>query len=304
MVTSSTLTLPPLSCDCHVHVVGPQSKYPMITDRQYTAPQAPIGQLTAHLASVGLQRTVIIQPSFYGTDNRGLIDSLNLLKGAGRGIAVLERSVTQAQLKVLDSVGVRGIRINVESSHARNAEDLRSELTYWSDKISFIDWHVQLFASQDLIQQCSPTIRALNVAVVLDHFSLLDSTESWDKTGNPSELANIQNLLASGNVWLKLSAPYRLPPVGLTTAEKVAALAQKLLQANVDRVVWGSDWPHTQREKGKRPTQESAYRNIASVQLLEQIRHWLPTEALRQKVLVDNPAKLYGFDSEKADQAI
>jgi predicted TIM-barrel fold metal-dependent hydrolase len=181
---------------------------------------------------------------------------------------------------------------------------LRSELSYWSDKISFFDWHVQLFASQALIQQCSPTIRALNVAVVLDHFSLIDAEAAPDKNGDPSEVTNIQNLLASGNVWLKLSAPYRLPPVGLTSAEKVASLAQKLLQANVDRVVWGSDWPHTQREKGKRATQESAYRHIASAQLLEQIHHWLPTEALRQKVLVDNPAKLYGFDSEKADQAI
>jgi predicted TIM-barrel fold metal-dependent hydrolase len=304
MVTSSTLTLPPLACDCHVHVVGPQSKYPMIAARQYTAPQASIEQLSAHLARVGLQRTVIIQPSFYGTDNRALIDSLNLLKGAGRGIAVLERSVTQEQLKVLDSVGVRGIRINVESSHGRNAEDLRSELSYWNDKISFFDWHVQLFASQALIQQCSLTIRALDVAVVLDHFSLLDVGADGDKPSKLGELANIQNLLASGNVWLKLSAPYRLPPVGLTTAERVASLAQKLLQANIDRVVWGSDWPHTQREKGKRATQESAYRNIASAQLLEQIHHWLPTEALRQKVLVDNPSKLYGFPFDEADEAI
>jgi predicted TIM-barrel fold metal-dependent hydrolase len=286
------LPLPGLSCDCHVHIVGAQSNYRMIADRQYTAPVATVEDLRAHMARVGLQRAVIIQPSFYGVDNLCLLYSLKLLEGAGRGVAVLEHSVTEVQLRTLDAAGVRGIRINVESSSGHDAEKLQAELNFWSNKLSSLGWHIQLFASQALIQQCASTIRQLAVDVVLDHFSLLPS----DGAENDAGLACVSGLLAGGNVWLKLSAPYRLPPSGLAKAQDVARVAQRLIAINVERIVWGSDWPHTQREKGKLPTEESAYRNIASTTLIDQLHQWLPTAALRQAVLVDNPAKLYRFD--------
>jgi predicted TIM-barrel fold metal-dependent hydrolase len=284
--------LPALSCDCHVHIVGAQSQFPMIADRQYTAPVATVEDLRTHMARVGLQRAVVIQPSFYGVDNRCLIESLKLLEGAGRGVAVLERSVTDEQLRTLDAAGVRGIRINVESSSGSDAANLQAELKFWSNKLASLGWHIQLFASQALIQQCASTIGRLAVDVVLDHFSLLSS----DVPVNDASLACISELLAGGKVWLKLSAPYRLPPVGFANAQAVELLAQNLLNANIERIVWGSDWPHTQREKGKLPIEESAYRAIASSTLLDQLHHWLPTEVLRQAVLFDNPARLYRFD--------
>jgi predicted TIM-barrel fold metal-dependent hydrolase len=286
------LPLPALACDCHVHIVGAQAQYPMIADRQYTAPVASVHDLRARMARVGLQRAVIIQPSFYGVDNGCLLDSLNLLEGAGRGVAVLEQSVTDTQLQALDMAGVRGIRINVESSSGSDAANLQAELKFWSLKLVSLGWHIQLFASQALIQQCASTIRQLPVDVVLDHFSLLPSDVADDDAG----LACISELLAGGNVWLKLSAPYRLPPAGFANAQAVAFLTQRLLNAYSERVVWGSDWPHTQREKGKLPTEESAYRNIDSTTLIDQLQYWLPTAALRQVVLVDNPSKLYRFD--------
>jgi predicted TIM-barrel fold metal-dependent hydrolase len=284
--------LPVLSCDCHVHIVGAQSHYAMIADRQYTAPVATVDDLRAHMARVGLQRTVIVQPSFYGIDNRCLVDSLKLLEGAGRGIAVLPRSVTELQLRTLDSAGVRGIRINVESSHGHDAEKLQAELMFWSNKLVSLGWHIQVFASQALIQRCAPTIRQLPVDVVLDHFSLLPS----NVTANDAGLACVSELLAGGNVWLKLSAAYRLPPASFANRQAVAQLAQRLITANTERIVWGSDWPHTQREKGRLATEESAYREIASITLIDQLHEWLPTASLRQTVLVDNPAKLYRFD--------
>jgi predicted TIM-barrel fold metal-dependent hydrolase len=284
--------LPALSCDCHVHIVGAQSHYPMIADRQYTAPVASVDDLRAHMARVGLQRAVIVQPSFYGFDNRCLADSLKELAGAARGVAVLNRSVSDAQLQTLDASGVRGIRINVESSQGHDAENLQSELKFWSGKLASLRWHIQLFAAHALIQQCAPTIAQLAVDVVLDHFSLLPS----DLAVNDAGLACVSELLAGGNVWLKLSAPYRLPPTGFTNAQAVALLAQRLVTTHLERIVWGSDWPHTQREKGKQPTEESAYRVIASTTFIHQLHDWLPTAALRQTVLVDNPAKLYRFD--------
>jgi predicted TIM-barrel fold metal-dependent hydrolase len=284
--------LPALSCDCHVHIVGAQSRYEMIADRQYTAPVATVDDLRAHMDRVGLKRAVIVQPSFYGIDNRCLVDSLKLLEGAGRGVAVLPHSVTDLQLSTLDSLGVRGIRINVESSHGRDSQNLQAELMFWSHKLASLGWHIQLFASQALIQQCAPTIRQLPVDVVLDHFSLLPC----DAAANDAGLVCVSELLAGGNVWLKLSAAYRLPPAGCANGPAVALLAQRLITANIERIVWGSDWPHTQREKGKLPTEESAYRVIASTTLIDQLHEWLPTAALRQTVLVDNPANLYRFD--------
>jgi predicted TIM-barrel fold metal-dependent hydrolase len=292
MLASPFPPLPALSCDCHVHIVGAQSHYPMIADRQYTAPVATVDDLRAHMARVGLQRAVIIQPSFYGIDNRCLLDSLALLEGVGRGVAVLEHSVTDAQLRTLDSLGVRGVRINVESSHGRDSRNLQAELIFWSHKLESLGWHIQLFASQALIQQCASTIRQLKVNVVLDHFSLLPS----DVAANDAGLTCVTELLAGGNVWLKLSAAYRLPPAGFANGPGVALLAQRLIAANIERIVWGSDWPHTQREKGKLQTEESAYRVIPSATLLDQIYQYLPTEALRRVVLMDNPAKLYRFD--------
>ncbi len=286
------LPLPSLSCDCHVHIVGAQSQFPMIADRQYTAPVATVEDLRAHMARVGLQRAVVIQPSFYGVDNRCLVDSLKMLEGAGRGVAVLKRSVTDEQLRTLDGAGVRGIRINVESSSGSDAANLQAELKFWSNKLASLGWHIQLFASQALIQQCACAIRQLAVDVVLDHFSLLSS----NAPANDAGLACVSELLAGGNVWLKLSAPYRLPPSSQAKAEDIARLAVRLLNGNPECIIWGSDWPHTQREKGKLPTEESAYRDIASATLLDQLHLWLPTVALRQAVLVDNPARLYRFD--------
>jgi predicted TIM-barrel fold metal-dependent hydrolase len=292
------INLPPLACDCHVHVVGPQSLYPMIEDRQYTAPVASVEDLRRQMSNVDLQRAVIIQPSFYGVDNRCLLDSLKQLDGAGRGVAVLDPSITEEDLRTLSQAGIRGIRINVESSHGHNPEELQHALKFWATKISFLGWHIQLFASQALIQQCAGTIKQLAVQVVLDHFSLLPSDLAVNNTGiaDSAEIACIVDLLASGNVWLKLSAPYRLPKIDAGTPSDTSQLAKYLLAANVQRIVWASDWPHTQREKGKTHLQESAYRQISAESLNEQIQRWLPTAALRQTVLVDNPAVLYGFN--------
>ncbi len=290
------INLPPLACDCHVHVVCPQSLYPMIADRQYTAPVASVDDLRQHLLHVGLQRAVIVQPSFYGVDNRCLLDSLKQLGGAGRGVAVLDPSISDEDLRTLSQAGIRGIRINVESSHGRNPEELQHALKFWATKIAFLRWHIQLFASEVLIQQCADTIKQLAVHVVLDHFSLLPSDLATNSAGS-AELSCIIDLLASGNVWLKLSAPYRLPKIDAGAPSDTSQLAKYLLAVNAQRIVWASDWPHTQREKGKTPLQESAYRQISAESLNEQIQTWLPTVALRQTVLVDNPAVLYVYDA-------
>ncbi len=291
-------SLPDDACDCHVHVVGPIVEYPMLEARQYTAGPAPLHDLKTHISAVGLGRAVIVQPSFYGADNRLMLDCLKQMAGAGRGIAVVDEAISDEALLALHQGGVRGLRLNVESSPGLQVErghhPLPRALAYWAERLAplaHLGWHVQVFAAIDLIVQCAPLIRTLPYDLVLDHFAMAPSPPRVDDP----RMSALLSLLESGKIWVKLSAPYRPPVAGVRREEDFVQLAQRFLNTNPQRIVWGSDWPHTQREAGKTPLETSAYRQIASDALLEQIHHWIPSEALLRQVMVTNPEELYDF---------
>jgi predicted TIM-barrel fold metal-dependent hydrolase len=293
-----TTQLPVQSCDCHVHVVEATGEYPMIAQRQYTAGPATLPDLRKHMASVGLGRAVIVQPSFYGTDNRVMLACLAQMAGTGRGVAVVEDNISDLNLQALHSGGVCGLRINVESSFSSDPRQsqlsFERALQHWSDRSTLLNqlgWHVQVFASLDLIARCMPMIRTMPFALVLDHFAM---------TPSPMDLRDdrmnaLSDLLRNGRLWVKLSAPYRPPVLGKRFEEYFSTLARRLIDCNPERIVWGSDWPHTQREPGKSPLEVSAYRPISSRTLVQQIRDWLPSDTLQEQILVANPANLYRF---------
>ena len=281
--------LPAGACDCHTHVIGDTANYPMVQQRHYTPAAAPHEALLAHLKRNGLQRVVIVQPSVYGTDNRCLLDSLARLQGAGRGIAVLDEDVDEEELARLHASGVRGLRVNVESAGERDARAVETPLRRWAERLARWGWHLQVYAAHTTIAPLAPVLARLPVPVVLDHFAMVPAnTGINDATVHP-----ILALLESGNVYVKLSAPYRI--VTTDFVEKAQPLAHALLRIQPQRVLWGSDWPHTNREPGKSALQVSRYRDIAPDMLVESLAQWLPTEAKRRQVLVDNPARLYGY---------
>ncbi len=283
--------LPAGACDCHTHVVGEAEQYPMVEDRHYTPSLAHHEDLVAHMQRVSLQRTVIVQPSFYGTDNRCMLDSLARLGGAGRGIAVVDRAVDDAQLQSLHDAGVRGLRVNVESAGVRDVQAVEAPLRYWATRIADLGWHLQVYASHHTTAALAPALADLPVPIVLDHFAMVPANVSPDD----AQLRQLLDLLEGENVYLKLSAPYRIAQV-----EPVASatdLAHRFLRANPQQVLWGSDWPHTNREVGIASHEVSRYRDFPSAWLVDSIRQWLPSHALRQQVLVDNPARVYGFPS-------
>jgi predicted TIM-barrel fold metal-dependent hydrolase len=293
MLTAHNLphTLPPNACDCHVHVVGDTVAYPMVAERHYTPGPATLDDSRLHLARNGLERAVIIQPSFYGTDNRCMLQALRDLAGAGRGVAVLEEATSDEELRALHSQGIRGLRLNVESSGTGDTKAVKTALTYWSQRIAALGWHIQIYAALDALYGALPLLQNLGVPVVLDHFAMvLDTTPSDDARAQA-----VLSLVRSGSAYVKLSAPYRIQPSHTPNPDAVPLIAARFLQANPERVLWGSDWPHTNREPGKTAHQLSAYRHIEPTTLLEEIHTWLPTAALRNQVLVDNPARLYGF---------
>lgn len=274
-------------CDAHVHVIGPRAQYPMVADRHYTPPEASVEALRAHLQRVGLQRTVIVQPSVYGFDNRCMLDALAHMAGAARGIAVLPDAVSLNELRHLDGLGVRGVRVNLESVGNHNSQALHQALQLWGPRLAEVGWHVQVYAPIALIAACADAIRQAPVPCVFDHFAMWTHATCTDAASQ-----TVLQLLHEGHVYLKLSGSYRVP----TGAGKpLEHLAQRLIDSGADRLLWASDWPHTNRAPGVSPLDESPYRDIRADALLHERQHWLAVPAVAQQVLVDNPARLYRF---------
>lgn len=278
--------LPPGACDCHVHIIGPRPDYPMVDARHYTPPQARAIDLRAHLVRMGLTRAVIVQPSVYGVDNSCMLDSLLALGGNARGIAVLQETVDDAEIDRLDAAGVRGVRINLESASVRDPQAMAVLLDTWAGRIARKGWHLQVFADLQVIGAVAGPLRRLPVPVVFDHFAMIPA-------GAPPDDARVQavlGLLRDGPAYIKLSAPYRLAGDGDATG-----LARLLAETRPDRLLWGSDWPHTNREPGKAAHEVSRYRHIEPARMLADLHAWLPDAGLQRQVLVDNPSRLYRF---------
>ena len=286
--------LPPAhACDCHVHVVAPQADYPMLADRHYTPGPASAADLRAHLQRLGLAHAVIVQPSIYGTDNRLLVDSLLALDGAARGVAVVDGDVADTELARLHDAGVRGVRVNLESTGASDPAAVSRALTAWAGRLAGQRWHIQVYASLDAIAAAAPALGRLPVPVVLDHFAMIPAHTPLDDP----RVRQVLDLVGNGSAYVKLSGSYRVcaDPADPAQAARLTALAHTIISRNPERALWASDWPHTNREAGKRATEVSAYRDVPGQRLLDEMQAWLPDPALRRRVLATNPETLYGF---------
>ena len=286
-----TATTPILGCDTHVHVFGPQATYPMLAERHYTSPPACVADLQAHLCGQGLSRVVLVQASVYGYDNSCLLDGLDQLQGQGRGVVVINEATTQEQLQNMHKQGARGARINQESVATRDASRLQAALSRLAAQVASLRWHIQVFAQLPVVAACAPLIRQLyqeyDLHVVLDHFAL------WrDPSFTDPDAQQVLSLLQDGVVYIKLSGSYR---VALQSRPDLLTVAQRFMSTRADRLLWASDWPHTNRTPGLAAHEVSAYRVIAPDDLRSERDAWLPSASSQQQVLIDNPARLYGF---------
>ena len=278
---------PPNSCDCHVHVIGPKARFPLPANRRYTPSDATAAKLAAMLKRLGMTRVVIIQPSFYGTDNACTLDGMAHV-GNARGVAVLPAQVAPAELDKLHAQGIRGIRINIATLGGAPLDDIKTKLAAAAKLCERHGWHVQFFVSAEVIEPLAPLLRALPVDSVFDHFGLI----APGTNGGP--LRALQGLLESGETWVKISGAYRISADPNNAL--IDPLARALCSANPERIVWGSDWPHTPPHTIQKPLdQESPFQNIDTRGLRDLLPRWLKDGALIEKVLVTNPAKLYDF---------
>lgn len=274
------LRLPPGSCDTHAHVFGPAARYPYAPGRIYTPPDAPPAAYRRMLSVLGVQRSVLVQPSVYGTDNRAMLDAIAASAGAMRGIAVVDEAVSDAELGRLHGIGVRGIRFNVvDVAVDRGVLPMRT-VRRLAERIRPLGWHVQLLVHVDDFPELEAMLAAFPTDVVIDHFGYMSTARGLADPG----FQGLLRLLGSGRGWVKLTAPYRISAQAMPYPD-VIPCAHALVEANPERILWGTDWPHAKHE-GPMPNDG---------EMCERLADWIPDERRRHLALVDNPARLYGF---------
>ncbi len=290
--TPVEFAVPAGACDCHVHVVGDPTRFPMAADRVYTPPQASPDMLLELQHDLHLDRVVLIQPSFYGTDNSAMLHALGKLGGRARGIAVADEKTSEAELDRLARAGVRGLRINLETAGQLDPMVAARKFVVATAQCRSRGWHVQLYTRPSVIATLRSLVASSDVPLVLDHFAGMQAGQGLGQPGFDAIMA----LVGSGGAYVKISAAYRASTAP-APYDDIAPFAQALVSANPDRVIWGSDWPHTDaaRIPGRAPADIAPFLQVDDGLMLNQLARWVPDAALRQKILVGNPARLYGF---------
>lgn len=272
-IRTPDLALPAGACDCHCHVIGAPGAGELSPDRGYTPPEAALPAYLNMARVLKLARCVLVQPSVYGTDNRVMLDALDQLGDAARGVVVVDPQVTDEELRALHDRNVRGIRINTACPGGLRLEDAKR----LAPRIAPLGWHLQLFCGLADIRGNAEWLGGLDVPIVIDHFGF---------PANSDEAATLRALRTEYDFWFKLSAPYRISAA--PHPYDVAAYLDALLQRGTERLLWGTDWPHT----------DLSAHMPDDGDLCDLLADWLPDAAQRQVVLVTNPEHLYGFAAQ------
>jgi predicted TIM-barrel fold metal-dependent hydrolase len=289
-VSKPNVQVPPNACDCHVHVFGPAATYPYAQRRRYTPEDATPEECRTVLDTLGLERLVLVQPSPYGSDHRRMLDALAFFGDRARGIMVWEDAPAGSTLKTLHAAGVRGVRLNFDPRE--RPRSLEKRLTGIAAAICRLGWHIQMSVAPSFLVDLEPVAERLPVPLVLEHMGRLNAATFRSQPG----FSALCNLLRSGRAWVKLSGAYRATG-GDDRLQDAGDLAGSLVKANPERVLWGSDWPHTPKH-GLEPIQDESavpFRNIDTALLLDLACRWAGDEKTRETILVRNPERLYGF---------
>ena len=270
------LNAPPGACDCHMHVYD--DRYPVDPRWKVPPPTAPVTAYREVQRELGIGRAVVVQPNAYGFDNNCTIDAIRELGPQTRGVAAVPPDVTSGELARLHAAGIRGARCYMLPNAFLSWDDVR----VIAARVAPFGWHVQLQLDGRDLPKRAPLLAKLPTEVVIDHNGkYLVPVEPSD----PSFLALLR-LLDSGRSWVKLSAPYETSKTGAPRYEDVSVLARALVARNPQRCVWATNWPHP----GQNPAPSSAA-------MLDLLLDWAPDAADRARILVDNPARLYGLQS-------
>ncbi|EJM22311.1 putative TIM-barrel fold metal-dependent hydrolase [Pseudomonas sp. GM21] len=270
------LRVPAQACDCHHHIYD--RAFPYYDDRNL--PTASVEDYRRIQKRLGLTRSVVIQPSSYATDNRCLLAALAKLGPQSRGIAVVDDKVEMAELRRLHEQGVRGIRFNLGVGSATSVDMIEP----LSKMIADLGWHIEIHTRPDELIQMEALLSQLPVQVVFDHFGRIPLP-----AGNDHPVFKmIARLIDKDRAWVKVSGAYQDSVLGGPDYDDVKDLARAMIALAPERVVWGTDWPHPSLQSKKKPMPDDA-------SMFDLLQVWAQNDVMIDKILVQNPARLYGF---------
>lgn len=267
--------LPPGATDCHVHVFAPPERYPFYPARAYTPPPGiDVARLIRMHAAIGISRAVLVASNVYAEDLRATEEALQAHPDRFRGVALIRPDIGDAELRRLHGLGFRAVRINLVLAGAFRLEHLPA----LAPRLADLGWHLEVQSKPETLAEVADRLSALPVDVAIDHLALLRPEHGENHPG----IAAVLRLLETGRGWAKLSGPYVGEPGG-PRFPKAAALARRFAAAAPERCLWGSNWPHPQAV----PMPDDG-------DLVDWLAEAVP-DAARARILVDNPARLFGF---------
>jgi len=287
--TAVNFDVPAGACDCHTHIHGDPEKFPFFAGRVYTPEGASPEEMAALHRALHIQRVVIVTPSVYGTDNSATLFGMKARGADARGVAVIDDKTPESEVDAMGRAGFRGIRLNLATGGTSDPVVARQRFQAATARMQKRDWHVQIFTNLRMISSLKDLIAVSAVPIVLDHFGDAHPELGLEQPG----FAELAELVRSGKAYVKISisAGPRADYAGF------APLAKALIAANADRILWGTNWPHpnSAAQPGKKPTDVTPLFDVDNGRVLNQLPLWAPDAQIRKKILVDNPARLYGF---------
>lgn len=290
--TPVNFDVPAGACDCHTHIHGDVEKFPFFSGRVYTPEPASPEEMAALHKALNIQRVVIVTPSVYGPNNSATVFGMKARGANARGVAVIDDKTSEADLDAMQQDGFRGIRLNLATGGVSDPNIGKARFTAAVERMKARGWHVQLYTTLPMITAIKELVLASPVPAVFDHFGGADAALGVEQSG----FADLVDLVKSGKAYVKISGAYRASKLAPDYPD-AAPLAKALIAANPERIVWGTDWPHPNSVTlpGKQVSDVTPLFQIDDGRLLNQLPVWAPDAAVRKTILVDNPARLYGF---------
>jgi 2-pyrone-4,6-dicarboxylate lactonase len=271
------LALPRGACDTHFHVFGPATQFPFAADRAYTPADAPKEALFAMHELIGIERGVMVQSAAHGFDNSAGADLIAAKPSAYVGVALVPVTAPFKQIQALDRQGFRGVRFNYMKHLGEGAPI--DDVLKLAHGLAAFNWHLQIHLESSLIAEMAPALRRSPVPVMIDHMGRIDASKGLDQP----DFSSLVSLLKNRNVWVKVSGCERASRQPSPWADAIP-FARRLVEEFPEQTVWGSDWPHPNLKEI--PDDGVMVDNLAEI---------APSEGRRQALLVDNPARFYGF---------
>ncbi len=273
--------LPKGAIDTHVHIF--ENRYPLSPERGYNPPESTLADLRHLHDTLGVDRVVFTQPSIYGVDNAAILEGVAALNAEtpnrARAVLAVNGDITDTELAEFDAQGARGIRLNTDNKGGMPVEF--DDLQALAERVAPFDWHFEwLFPGEEIIE-LMPVFQSLKIPMSIGHFAYQPATAGISSRGFQALLS----LVKDGNTWIKISGANRVSQTDLPPYDDVKPMAQALIEAAPDRVMWGTDWPHPNKYEV----------NPNDGDLVDAFGDWVADETMRQKIMVTTPAALFRF---------